>query len=62
MIKRIPISERRNSNSAICSSFVLLLFFKERMDAKENRQDAASSTATIAVNSSISVFSAPLPI
>jgi len=52
----IPINDKRKSSSAMASSLLALCSFLERMDANENKQEAASITATRLVISSIKEF------
>ncbi len=52
----MPVNDKRKSISAKLSSLFALCSFLERMDAKENKLEAASITATIPVISSMSVF------
>jgi hypothetical protein len=52
----IPINDKRKSISAIASSLLTLRSFPERMDANENKQEAASIMATRLVISSIKEF------
>src|SRR5919106_524948 len=56
MMTSMPINDERKSTSAIFSDCFALCSLLERMDAKENRQEAASITATTPVISSINVF------